>query len=239
MTTKNSYFLLLVVLVGLSGCLGRKKSRAEKPKKGTGGVSSLVDIPLAGEPLQINDDETIRSFFDQDIDEFVELTQEENEDATALAHAVDHDVKTPEMEDDTQDFAWIEDDNDDQQESFDVVYFDFNKHTIRQDQKEHVDYDIAQVQELVSDTTNDAEPTIVIEGHACHSAGSSVYNLALSEKRAKTVADEFIAAGISQENVKIVGRGNEVPAIIDGKPVEGDRKDQWPNRRVEVHTIYS
>ena len=83
------------------------------------------------------------------------------------------------------------------------------------------------------------EPTIIIEGHACHSSGSSVYNLALSEKRAKAIADWFTSQSVPENNIKIVGRGFESPAIVSGKTIEGDKQQQWPNRRVEVHVLYS
>jgi len=63
--------------------------------------------------------------------------------------------------------------------------------------------------------------TVIIEGHACHSAGSAIYNLALSENAAKVLADRLVDAGISRGQIKIVGRGNQFPAIKDGKPVTG------------------
>ena len=80
---------------------------------------------------------------------------------------------------------------------------------------------------------------LVIDGHACHSAGSRAYNLALSERRAKVLADLMIEAGIPADCVKIVGRGDEMAALVNGKPVDGDREQQWPNRRDEIHVVYS
>ena len=56
------------------------------------------------------------------------------------------------------------------------------------------------------------EPTIVIEGHSCHSAGSKTYNMVLSERRAKAVSDRLVAAGIPADKIKIVSRGQECPA---------------------------
>ena len=79
---------------------------------------------------------------------------------------------------------------------------------------------------------------MVIEGHSCHSAGSAVYNLALSEKRAKALADRLVAGGVPSQNIKVVGRGQEVPAVVEGKAVTGDRKEQAPNRRDEVRVIH-
>ena len=76
--------------------------------------------------------------------------------------------------------------------------------------------------------------TIVIEGHACHSAGSAIYNLALSEKRARHVAQKFAEAGIDSCNIKIAPRGQEMPIVK-----EGNRKQQAPNRRVEIFAIDS
>ena len=78
-----------------------------------------------------------------------------------------------------------------------------------------------------------------IDGHACHSAGTPAYNLVISERRARTVRNQLIARGISAEDVKIVGHGDEVPAVVDGKKVTGGREEQWQNRRSEIHVIYT
>ena len=79
---------------------------------------------------------------------------------------------------------------------------------------------------------------MVIEGHACQE-GTPAYNVALSEKRAKIVADHFVAAGVPSSSIKVVGRGQECPAVINGKTVNGSREDRAPNRRVEVRVIYT
>lgn len=130
-------------------------------------------------------------------------------------------------------YSWVDDTK---RDGFPVVYFDFDSTSIRADQEEVLKQDIALALKKYQDNQ---DITIVVDGHACHSAGSHAYNLALSEKRAKVLADRLAAAGVPSENIKIVGRGMEMPVIVDGKPVEGDRQQQWPNRRDEIHVIYS
>ena len=75
---------------------------------------------------------------------------------------------------------------------------------------------------------------IVVEGHACDSAGSAIYNMALSERRAKFIALQFTQAGIEKMNIKIAARGQEMP-VHNG----GNRHEQAVNRRVEVYAIDS
>src|SRR5581483_2689227 len=134
------------------------------------------------------------------------------------------------------DFSW----EDEKNQKFKVVYFDFDKYSIRPDQEETVAFDIDQIRKSLEEAKEKGiKPLVVIEGHAFHSAGSAVYNLALSEKRAKVLADTMISQGIPQESIKIVGRGKEVPAVIEGKAVEGDRQSQWPNRRDEIRVLFS
>lgn len=130
-------------------------------------------------------------------------------------------------------YSWVEDTK---RDGFPVVYFDFDSTSIRADQEEVLKQDIALALKKYQDNQ---DITIVVDGHACHSAGSHAYNLALSEKRAKVLADRLAAAGVPTENIKIVGRGMEMPVIVEGKPVEGDRQQQWQNRRDEIHVIYS
>lgn len=224
---KKGSILLLALLIAVPGC--RKKGATAKKKSSD--VHSQVDMPVSGANEFEVADESVRSFFEDgdmaDIDdmqdEFVALAPQDAGMAVDAQH-------------DKHDFAWVQENDADVQ----PVLFDFDKYSVRADQAPVVKKDIAYAQKtLASESVDGAQPVVVIEGHACHSAGSDVYNLALSEKRAKVVADRFVGAGVSRENIKVVGRGNHVPAVINGKEVTGGRAQQAPNRRVEVHAIYS
>lgn len=72
---------------------------------------------------------------------------------------------------------------------------------------------------------------IVIEGHT-DNVGSEAYNLQLSKKRAKAVADYLGQKGVSSIRVKTEGYG-------EGQPVESNDTDanRQKNRRVEVVII--
>jgi len=198
-----SLALLLSVLVGLSGC-GKKNSK-NAVKNGNKVAWNDGSVPVV--------DEGVRSYFDDDINEF------------ALA------------QNDAKEFAWATDQS---ESGLNPVYFDFDRFVIRPDQEEVVGSDVKKVKsELkVAQKKGDA-PVVVVEGHACHAAGSSVYNMALSEKRAKVLADRLSKEGVPAENIKIVGRGNEVAAVLNGKTVTGSRSEQWANRRDELHVVRS
>lgn len=213
-------FILCLTIIALPGCGQQKKQ--EKPVKKTVKTETVsLDIPLA--------DDDIRSFFNDDINDFALLEDEDATENTIVAQAVDASDL-----DETDEFAWI---NETEEKSSKVVYFDFDRYAVREDQKESVAQDIAYVkEELKKAEDSDCIPTVVINGHSDHAAGSAAYNLALSEKRAKAVANQFAAEGI---NVKTVGRGAEVPAIVAGKKVTGNRQEQALNRRAEVAVIYS
>lgn len=173
-------------------------------------VPSNIDIPTA--------DEGIRTFFNEELGEF------------ALA-----DEKTNDIAKDA-DFVFEESD----QKQFKAVYFAFDGYNIKKDQETTVAYDVDKIKESLKEATKKGEqPLVIIEGHACHSAGSAVYNLALSEKRAKVLSDKLVAAGIDKQNIKIVGRGQEMPAMINGKAVTGDKNAQWANRRDEIRVMFS
>lgn len=207
-----SLALLISVLVGLSGC--GKKGPKNSVKNGKKVAWNDVSVPVA--------DDGLRSNFDDDLNGF-ELVDDANKAVLA--------------QNDAKDFAWAAGQNED---GLNPVYFDFDRFAIRPDQEEVVGSDVKKVKNdlKVAQKKGDA-PVIVVEGHACHAAGSSVYNMALSEKRAKVLADRLNKEGVPSENIKIVGRGKEVPAVINGKAVSGDREEQWPNRRDEIRVIYS
>lgn len=111
--------------------------------------------------------------------------------------------------------------------AFKTIYFDFDQYALRPDQKSTLDYDVAQIK-----TATQKGHTVVIEGHSCKFAGSAAYNMMLSEKRAKAVADNLIKNGVPADKLKIVGRGNEMVVVAGG-----DKDAQAPNRRVEMYLL--
>ncbi len=75
-----------------------------------------------------------------------------------------------------------------------------------------------------------SKPTVqaVLEGH-CDERGSSEYNMALGERRAKAVRDALIVSGVAASRIKVVSFGEEKPAA------EGLNESAWSqNRRVEL-----
>ena len=204
---KNKQNLLLVLL--LVSFAGCQKKNKATTKAKTSQVATNIDIPTAE-----------NSYFDFD-EELGEFTLADNGDK---ANDAAHDA----------DFTWEDAD----QKRFQMVYFDFDRHSIREDQRTSVAYNAAEVKKTLEDAQKRGlDPIICIDGHADHAAGSATYNLALSEKRAAALRTELIKQGIPQENIKIVGRGKEVPAIVNGKPVTGNRQQQWPNRRDELRVV--
>lgn len=226
MFKKGSTLLALALLCSLPAC-GPRKKKAEKPQNDKTAqrteVFSQVNIPLAQAEDMQQADESIVSFFDPEAGEFVDMENERDPQHVA-------DTKTGKGSDE---FAWVDSDPESDL-AFKNVYFDFDKHSIRPDQVAIAEHD-AHAARLIEDSA----ATIVVEGHADHAAGSAAYNLALSQRRAKAVADHLVAQGVPRTAVKVVGRGKEMPAIIDGKPVTGSVAEQWPNRRAEVRVIKS
>lgn len=209
----------VVLLLSVPGCLNRKKKADEPKKVAKQEILSQVDIPVAGEE--------IHHFFEEDIEDFTQMA----DDRTA--------IDAEQQPVDSQILNWQEVSRHDDCKT---IYFDFDSDTIRADQAENLAYDIelikCKIDECQTDSTMGAM-RVVVEGHSCNSAGSAIYNLALSERRAKQLRDRLVEAGIPQTMIKIVGRGQEMPAVIGGKVVDGDRQSQWPNRRDEIRLIFS
>lgn len=112
-------------------------------------------------------------------------------------------------------------------DAFKRMLFEFNSYILQAEQAKELRYNIKHAKKMIK-----KGKTIVIEGHACHSAGSAIYNLALSEKRARHVAKELNKAGIDSKHIKIAPRGHEMP-LRKG----GSRSEQAINRRVELFAI--
>ncbi len=213
--------LVLALVVALHGCGNKQKQESARPSKRTN-IEKYMDI-----------DGEIEDLDDEDLDGMDELTEE---DIASFTFPEDEEMEEDEisledllgdMEEDGE-YSWIDAQSDDE---FRKLYFSFNHYGVREDQKAALNYDIEQVRQLVAEAGDGA--TVVIEGHTCQE-GSPLYNLALSERRAKTVADLFVAAGIDRTAIKVVGRGQECP-VTSGRT----REDRAPNRRVEVRVLYT
>ena len=225
---KKGSVLLLVMLLSVAGC-GKKKKCAEKPNANS--KESTVSMPLT------QDKKELSSVFDDDIAEFALVDETTDADGKKQVPVATNDANATD-EDMGNEFAWI-DEADETEQGLKTVYFDFDKYAIKKDQETTVSHDIEALKQTIAQAEkNGKKVTVVVEGHACHSAGSASYNLALSEKRAKVLKDRLVQAGISNANIKIVGRGQECPALTqDGKPVTGSREAQWLNRRDELNIL--
>ena len=86
------------------------------------------------------------------------------------------------------------------------IFFDFDKSAIRNDATSLLKEDL---QWLSANST----AQITIEGH-CDERGTSEYNLALGERRAKATRDYLVAAGIAAKRVKTMSFGKERPFVM-------------------------
>ncbi len=101
-----------------------------------------------------------------------------------------------------------------------VVYFDFDKSTLRADSRRILDAHIA-----VLKTNNE---DVRLEGHT-DERGTREYNMALGERRAKAVADYMSVNGVASYRIESVSYGEERPVAM------GSGESSWQqNRRVEI-----
>lgn len=201
--------LLLALILGLPGCGGgdkkAKTTKAHDMSKKVAQAEGDSNMTLADAELS---DESLRSFFDG-MDEFVAMSDEE------LEQVADQ-------------FAWA-----DAEDDLEAVYYAFGKTTADEEQAAKIAYNVEQAKKLIADARAEgSDAKLIVEGHACASAGTPEYNLAISEKRAQDVANRLVEAGLDRDAIKVVGRGNGMLVVTDG-----DREEQWPNRRVELHVL--
>ncbi len=164
-----------------------------------------VDMPLAS-------NNTKGGFFDEEAEAFV-LEDEFKKGNQAVAK-------------NDQAVSWVAETN---TKGFQPIYFDFDRYSVRADQEGLVAKDAAEAKKIVAKGEK-----VVVEGHACHSAGSKAYNLLISEQRAQEVARRLESEGVSQDKVTVVGRGTEMSVVLGG-----DRNAQAANRRVEMFPLAS
>jgi peptidoglycan-associated lipoprotein len=102
-----------------------------------------------------------------------------------------------------------------------TIYFDFDKSNIREDQRKAVDDMAACLKQM-------ADAKWSLEGH-CDERGTKEYNIALGERRYKTVLDALKAAGVPEANLSGISYGEEKPVCTE------HNEGCWQkNRRVEA-----
>lgn len=212
---KTQIAMLLSVIVLVPGCGGfRSKKKVEKKPHEPKEMLTAVDIPVTGEG--------VRALLDEELDELV-LTD------TSFAVPVA----------DENQYAWINE-SDKKDAGFKKIYFDFDRYSLKSSEKEAVDYDIARMKQLLAQEARTGNRVqFVINGNSdnIHAAHAETYNRILSEKRAKTLKDYAVAQGVPADRIKIVGRGDDFPEIVNGKPCGGNKEQQALNRRDEIQVV--
>jgi peptidoglycan-associated lipoprotein len=106
-----------------------------------------------------------------------------------------------------------------------TIYFDFDRAVIRDDQKPGMRANATAVEE------HGEWRVIVVEGN-CDERGSEEYNLALGERRASSVKQYLVNAGIPASRVDTVSFGESKPAV------QGHDEAAWRwNRRADFRVM--
>lgn len=108
---------------------------------------------------------------------------------------------------------------------FETVYFDFDKSDLRQDARDV----LSKNAEIILKSLAGAKTQV--EGH-CDERGSAEYNLALGERRAKSVQKYLTTLGVKPESLSVISYGKEKSAVI------GSDEAAWAkNRRAEFVVV--
>lgn len=101
-----------------------------------------------------------------------------------------------------------------------VLYFEFDKSSLTAKTRRDLD--------ACASALRASPRNIRLEGHA-DERGTREYNIALGERRAKSVADYLISSGVSASRIETISYGEERPAV------SGSNSAAWQkNRRVEL-----
>ena len=87
--------------------------------------------------------------------------------------------------------------------TFEDVHFDFDRYTLRPEALRVLEQAVAAMKE-------DATLRVRIEGHTC-SIGTAEYNLALGDRRARSVQQYLVSNGIAADRLTTVSFGEEQP----------------------------
>jgi peptidoglycan-associated lipoprotein len=86
------------------------------------------------------------------------------------------------------------------------IHYDYDRYDLRQEARGILNEKAAFLAER-------SQTTVIIEGH-CDERGSSAYNLALGEKRAKAASAYLEAMGVTGQRLETVSYGKERPLVM-------------------------
>lgn len=104
------------------------------------------------------------------------------------------------------------------------VFFDFDSSDIRDDQ-------VPAMQNNANVLKQNPSVSILIEGH-CDERGTTEYNLALGDRRAKAAKDYIVGLGIAEDRISTISYGENRPFA------DGHDEDAWHlNRRAQFIAV--
>jgi len=106
----------------------------------------------------------------------------------------------------------------------DKILFDFNSADLKASSR-------TSLQKMADVFKNYEKTNLTVTGHT-DNVGSADFNLKLSERRAKAVADYLMSLGVPRARMRIMGFGFERPVASNDS---ADGRAQ--NRRVEIHIV--
>jgi peptidoglycan-associated lipoprotein len=104
------------------------------------------------------------------------------------------------------------------------VFFDYDSDAIRPDQQSSVQGDAQFLNQH-------ANIQFTVEGY-CDERGSTEYNLALGDRRANTVKNALVGAGVNASRIKTISYGKEKPFCTESN------ETCWQQNR-RGHLVYS
>ena len=105
----------------------------------------------------------------------------------------------------------------------DRVFFDFDRSTIRADQRTTLERQSAWLQ-------RHPQVQVAVEGHA-DERGTREYNLALGQRRANAARDVLVAGGVSPARISTISYGKDRPAAL------GSNEQAWAQNRRAVTVV--
>jgi peptidoglycan-associated lipoprotein len=105
------------------------------------------------------------------------------------------------------------------------AYFDYNRHTLRDDAVKTLNADSKELAQIMSQYP---DYKLKVEGY-CDERGSAEYNLALGEARAKAAKEYLVSVGVSADQLSTVSYGKEKQVCE-----EHDEACWAKNRRVHI-----
>lgn len=230
---KQRIGIILCTSILLSGCGKKEVKIQQSPETMQDVTSSEVRSQYESDSLERNGQDRNQFIYDDaapEIEELAFVDEDSKESASKANEEVIINLAENDADQDEVGLSWEE--NNKETVAFAPLKFVFDSDKLVDGQKETLAENIQKAKSAAENGDS-----VALNAYACQ-IGEEVYNLALTQRRANAMKQAYVKAGVPEDKLVAVGRGQTNPVVFSNATERKERIEQLANnRRLEMEVL--